>query len=259
MVERIKKIRIISIDVNVFDFNEASEAIVAFVSKKIPAYICVANVHVCMEAYDSTEYQQIINNAALVIPDGMPLVWAQKILGVKGAGRVRGPDLMLELCAIAERKKIKIGLYGGSDVSLQKLKSCLAFLFPSLDVVISISPPFRWLTEEEDTFYLKKINDAGVDILFVGLGCPKQEKWMFSNRGRLKCVAVGVGAAFDFISGEKKIAPEWMQKMGLEWVFRLLCEPKRLWKRYAKHNPRFLILFVWQYFQSLLKWRKNDK
>ena len=167
--------------------------------------------------------------------------------GEKKAQQVRGSDLMLELCAKAEINNICIGLYGSTSEVLNELLKFLNYRFPNLRVTFSCSPPFRSLTKEEDDSYVAEINNSGAKILFVGIGCPKQEIWMAEHRNKLSCVMVGVGAAFDFFSGHKKLAPMWMQRIGLEWAFRLVCEPKRLWKRYLKHNPRF----VWYFLQQL--------
>ncbi|HED39326.1 MAG TPA: glycosyltransferase, partial [Chromatiales bacterium] len=189
-------------------------------------YICVSNVHMCMESHDNPQFRDVVNNADLVIPDGKPLVWAQKLLGVKEAQQVRGMDLMLSLCAYAEDKGWSVGFYGSTPDVLLMLNAALLQHYPNLDIKLSLSPPFRPLSAEEEGDYIARINDSGVKILFVGLGCPKQERWMAEHRDQLNCVMIGVGAAFDFIAGEKQHAPMWMQETGLEWLFRLVCEPR---------------------------------
>ncbi|WP_221800280.1 WecB/TagA/CpsF family glycosyltransferase [Oceanobacter mangrovi] len=215
--------------------------------KKKPGYICVSNVHMCMEVFDSSEFESIVNNADLVIPDGRPIYWAQKILGEKSAKQVRGQDIMSAICKLSGEKKMKIGFYGGSSQELlDVVTSRLASEYPDLMLVYAYSPPFRPLTADEDARVCADINAADVDVLFVGIGCPKQERWMAGHKSRLNCVMLGVGAAYDFIAGSKKHAPRWMQEIGLEWLFRLLSEPKRLWKRYLKQNPRFLYHFFRQ-------------
>jgi len=216
-------------------------------------YICVSNVHMCMEAFDDSAFCNVVNNADLVVPDGKPLVWAQKFSGHKNAAQVRGPELFIKLCEDAQNRAIPIGLYGGSKKSLVRLMEKLEIRFPSLDITFADSPPFRELTVEEENRYIKEINSSAVKILFVGIGCPKQEKWMAKHKKNLNCVMIGVGAAFDFFSGEKKHAPVWMQKIGMEWFFRLISDPKRLWKRYLKHNPRFVYYFL----KQLLKNKNN--
>ncbi len=211
-------------------------------------YICVSNVHMCMESHDNPKFRDVVNNADLVVPDGKPLVWAQQLLGAKEAQQVRGMDLMLSLCAHAEDEGWPVGLYGSTPDVLSMLNGKLSQDYPSLNIKISLSPPFRPLSSKEMNGYIARINESGVKILFVGLGCPKQERWMAEHRDQLNCVMIGVGAAFDFIAGQKQHAPMWMQETGLEWLFRLLCEPRRLGGRYFKHNPRF----IWYFSRQLL-------
>lgn len=212
-------------------------------------YVCVANVHMCMEAFDCADFAAVINNADLAVADGLPLVWAQKLLGYAGAQQVRGTDLTLALCHTAAERAIPVGFFGATPELLQQLRKVLLGRYPQLNIVYAAAPPFRAITEEEDRQFVRDINASGARLLFVGLGCPKQEKWMAEHRGVLTCTMLGVGAAFDFIAGNKKHAPLWVQRCGLEWLFRLLSEPKRLWRRYLKHNPRF----VWFLGRQMLK------
>jgi len=209
-------------------------------------YVCVGTVHMVMEAYDDPIYRGIVNSADCVTPDGMPLVWALRLLGVKGAERVYGPELMPRLLEQAAKEGIPVGFYGGRPDVLERLLSKAKERYPSLKIAYAYSPPFRKLTKEEDEAIVKAINESGARILFVGLGCPKQERWMGEHKGRVRAVMLGVGAAFDFFAGVKPKAPRWMQQMGLEWLFRLMTEPRRLWRRYFRHNPRFVILFLLQ-------------
>jgi N-acetylglucosaminyldiphosphoundecaprenol N-acetyl-beta-D-mannosaminyltransferase len=192
-----------------------------------------------MEAFDSDRFCGVVNGADLVAPDGMPLVWILRGLGVKGQQRVYGPDLTLRVCEAAAREGVPVGFYGGKPETLAALVRNLANKFPSLQVVYAGSPPFRSLTTEEDLRTLREVTACGARILFVGLGCPKQERWMAEHRGRVPAVMLGVGAAFDFIGGLKLQAPRWMQDNGLEWLFRLMTEPRRLWRRYLLGNMRF--------------------
>lgn len=160
---------------------------------------------------------------------------------------MRGQNLMEALCAKAEIQELSIGLYGGeSEAILNFVKMELTRAYPNLSVVYAYSPPFRPLTENEDAIVVQQIKESRADILFVGIGCPKQEKWMFEHKEKLSCVMIGVGAAFDFISGNKRHAPLVLQSLGLEWLFRLCNEPKRLGSRYLKNNPRFVLLFLQQ-------------
>lgn len=209
-------------------------------------YICVSNVHMCMECFDNREFQFIVNAADLIVPDGRPLVWAEKLLGANLAHQVRGMDLVLKICESAVHRGLKIGFYGSTPEALGKLQNVLREKNKEIDIRCLISPPFRALTKEEDNIYVNKIIDSGVQVLFVGIGCPKQEYWMAAHRDQLNCVMVGVGAAFDFIAGQKCHAPRWIQSIGFEWLFRLFSEPCRLWKRYLKHNPRFIFYFLCQ-------------
>ncbi len=231
---------ILNMRVDITSLSKAVKQIGFWVSQKEAHYVCISNVHMCMECFDNDEFCKVVNGADLVVPDGKPLVWVQKILGEKDAQQVRGMDLMLALCGYAEKTSLSIGFYGSTPRLLSKLEKNLKISFPALRVVCSLAPPFRPLLEQERMDYIDIINESGVEFLFVGIGCPKQEKWMAENKTKLKCTMLGVGAAFDFIAGEKRHAPLWMQSLGLEWLFRLLSEPRRLWKRYLKHNPRFV-------------------
>ena len=237
--------------VAVTSVERAGEVILVAARAGESRYVCVGNVHMCMEAFDSPGFNAVVNGADLVVPDGRPLVWGLWALGARGAGHVRGSDLLLHLCGRAEREEIAIGLYGGTPESLVDFQTFLRTTFPGLQISFAASPPFRPLTLEETARYAEEIRDSGARILFVGIGCPKQERWMAEHRGKVPCVMIGVGAAFDFFSGRKKHAPRWMQQAGLEWLFRLCSEPRRLWKRYLKHNPRF----VWHFAGQLIRQR----
>lgn len=211
-----------------------------------------ANVHMVMEGVDDSAFRQVTNTADLVTSDGMPLVWALKLLGVPEAERVYGPTLTLHVCEAAARQGVPIGLYGGTPESLHDFKAFLHHEFPGIRVACAIAPPFRPLTAEEDEGYTREIVESGARILFVGIGCPKQEWWMYAHRDRLPLVMLGVGAAFDFHSGRVRQAPGPLQRLGLEWLFRLVMEPRRLWKRYARQNPRFVLLFARQLLRQRL-------
>jgi N-acetylglucosaminyldiphosphoundecaprenol N-acetyl-beta-D-mannosaminyltransferase len=201
-----------------------------------------------MEAYDDPTFAEVVDGADLVTPDGVPLVWALRLLGVEGATRVYGPDLMRVLCEMAARESLPIGLYGGTSETLEALRTSIDRDFPGTDITYAFSPPFG--REGDDDAEIRKMAEAGVRILFVALGCPKQERWMARHRGKLAGVMVGVGAAFDFLAKTKREAPDFVQNAGLEWAFRLVTEPRRLWRRYAKHNPRFVGLLLKQLTRS---------
>jgi len=242
----ITRTEIIGVGVNPTSYLESVSWIAQWAQNKESRYVCVANVHVIMEAHDSSDFRKIVNSADLVTPDGMPLVWSLRALGVGGQTRVYGPELTLRLIEAAAKKEIPIGLYGGSPETLQCLLAVFKQRYPALNIAYSYSPPFRTLTAEEDKAVVREMNASGVRILLVGLGCPKQERWMAEHKGRIQAVMLGVGAAFDFIAGIKQQAPHWMQENGLEWLYRLSQEPRRLWRRYLYHNPRFLALITLQ-------------
>ncbi len=205
-------------------------------------YVCVANVHMLSVAHENSKFRSAMKNADLTIADGIPLVWTQKLKGHRHAERVCGPDLMLELCQLASIHKLSIFLLGGSPDTLKLLTQKLEQLFPSLKIAGAYSPGPLPQEPELDLSLTEKINSSGSSLLFVGLGCPKQEFWCASHAPHLKPLSIGVGAAFDFHAGTKKRPPLWIQKSGFEWLYRLVTEPRRLWKRYLHSNTLFLYL-----------------
>jgi N-acetylglucosaminyldiphosphoundecaprenol N-acetyl-beta-D-mannosaminyltransferase len=251
---------VISMDVDVTNIEAALSQVETLANSKSGSYVCVSNVHMCMEVFDSSDFESVVNNADLVIPDGRPLSWAQRLLGHSDAEQVRGQDIMNTICQQSGTKNLNIGLYGGSsDELLQQVIIELKSSYPDINITFSYSPPFRPLTDEEDQGIIQKINDSNVNVLFVGIGCPKQERWMAEHKDPLSCVMLGVGAAYDFIAGSKKHAPRWMQRVGLEWLFRLCSEPQRLWKRYLQQNPRFIYYFTKQLINHKLGRNKITK
>jgi len=228
------------------DYADATARVVDWAKRGESRYVCLSNVHMVMQGWDDPNFRQIINAADLITTDGVPLVWCLRALGVPAAVRVYGPDLTLHVCAAAAHQQLAIGLYGGTEQSLKEFAAMLQSRFPAIEIACAIAPPFRPLTEAEDATYTKQLAESGARILFVGIGCPKQEIWMSKHRGRLNMPMLGVGAAFDFHAGRVKQAPAWLQRIGLEWLFRLLMEPRRLWRRYAWHNPRFVLFFIGQ-------------
>ena len=236
--------RILGMRVDGTTYEETTGAIADMASARSGGMVCVATVHMVMEAFDDPALRRIVNAADRVTPDGVPLVAALRMLGIPRAQRVYGPTLTPILCRRAEEFELPVGFYGGTPEVLDALTRELSARFPKLAIPFAFSPPFRPLSEVEDAAVVDAIEAAGVAILFVGLGCPKQERWMAAHRESLRCTMVGVGAAFDFIAGAKSQAPRWMQRAGLEWLFRLLAEPRRLWRRYLIGNPRFLYHFA---------------
>jgi len=233
-------------------YAAACQQILDWISTGQAAYVVAANVHVVMTAYWHQSYQQIINGANLVTPDGMPLVWGLRLLGLRQQDRVYGPDLMLALCCQVAQEGIPIYLYGGTDATLEKLQNHLRYLFPNIVIVGAYSPPFRPLTSAEEVEDIERIKQTGAKLIFVGLGCPKQEVRMARHYQKLPTVIVGVGAAFNFHSKEVAQAPRWLMPLGLEWGYRFIQEPRRLWKSYLFNNPIFVILFALQLVHHLL-------
>lgn len=224
-------------------YTDACDRIQTWATSGQSCYVIAANVHVVMTAYWDAQYRTVVNQAALVTPDGMPLVWGLRQLGVKNQPRVYGPDLMLAWCDRAAEQNIPVYFYGGSNATLTALTQNLTQRFPKLPIAGWYSPPFRPLSAAEEQVDIERIQATGAQVVFVGLGCPKQEYWMARQQGKLPAVMVGVGAAFAFHSGEVAQAPRWMMKLGLEWTYRLSREPRRLWRRYLLNNPAFVLLF----------------
>jgi len=235
---------VLGLKVGVTSINDVCETVVNWCRERDSRYISVSNVHMCMEAFDSPTFQNIVNRSDLVVPDGRPLYWFQKIKGHVSAKQVRGVDLTLALCERAEIEGISIGFYGSTNDVLSDLEYTLFCLFPKIKISYIYSPPFRPLSKQENKNVQIQIKDSGCQLLFVGLGCPNQEKWMGDQKDILPVTMVGVGAAFDFIAGNKSSAPKFMQRIGLEWLYRLAQEPGRLWRRYLIQNSRFTFLVL---------------
>jgi N-acetylglucosaminyldiphosphoundecaprenol N-acetyl-beta-D-mannosaminyltransferase len=217
-------------------------------------YICVAAVHTVMACQDDPALRAAVTGASFTVPDGQPLVWALRALGHPLGDRVYGPELMERACARAARTGQRMYLYGGRNQgALAQLTRTLRLRHSGLKIVGGYAPPFRALTDAEEERIAYDIDRSGADVVWVGIGVPKQEKWMARMRPRLRApVLVGVGAAFDFHAGLVPQAPPAMQRHGLEWLFRCWQEPRRLWRRYARYNPRFVIGFARQYARHRL-------
>jgi N-acetylglucosaminyldiphosphoundecaprenol N-acetyl-beta-D-mannosaminyltransferase len=203
-------------------------------------YVTICNVHVVVSASQDAAYRDIINGSDMATPDGAPVAWMLRRLGFVNQSRISGPDLMWALCERAANENLPIYCYGSTDATLALLEARLRAAFPALLITME-SPPFRALTAEEDAAAVARINASCAGIVFVGLGCPKQERWMADHRGRIHAVMIGVGAAFDFHAGTVTRAPTWMRNNGLEWLHRLASEPGRLWKRYLVTNTLFIL------------------
>ena len=231
--------KILGMRVDTTNYEDATNQIIKWAVSGETRYVCAANVHMVMETNNDVNLQKIVNQADLVTPDGMPLVWILRRLGHPLDDRVYGPTLMERVLKTAAAIGIPVGFYGGSPNVLKRLVKNLKNKYHGLKVAYQFSPPFRQLRPEEDMAVVKDIQASKTKILFIGLGCPKQEKWMGTHVARLQTVMLGVGAAFDFHAGKFRQAPNLLQNNGLEWLFRLVNEPGRLWKRYLKYNPRF--------------------
>jgi N-acetylglucosaminyldiphosphoundecaprenol N-acetyl-beta-D-mannosaminyltransferase len=243
---------ILGMRVDPTSYDEALRKIHDWQVNREPRTICAANVHMTMIAYDSPKFRKIINSADLITPDGMPLVWTLRLKGFKNQERVYGPTLTQKMLPLLEENNVPIGFYGSSPKVLEKLQNSVFQKYPNISIVYAYSPPFRKLEPHEEKSIIEEINNSGVRVLFVGLGCPKQEIWMHEHKERIDAVMLGVGAAFDFIAGVKPQAPNWIQSIGMEWFYRLLSEPKRLWKRYLYYNPRFIIAILWELLNERL-------
>jgi N-acetylglucosaminyldiphosphoundecaprenol N-acetyl-beta-D-mannosaminyltransferase len=240
-----RSIDILGVRVSAIGMADALMAIERWISERSRNYVCVTGAHGVMESRRNERLRGIHNRASLVAPDGMPLVWLAHLIGETHAERVYGPDLMRAMTEISELRGYRQFYYGGAAGVAEKLGVKLIRQHPNLQVAGVMTPPFRDLTEQEDEEQVRQINAARPDILWIGLGTPKQETWMAAHLGRIEApVMIGVGAAFDFLAGTKQQAPRWMQRNGLEWLFRLVTEPRRLWRRYAYIVPGFAILIV---------------
>jgi N-acetylglucosaminyldiphosphoundecaprenol N-acetyl-beta-D-mannosaminyltransferase len=242
-----KRTDIFGVGVSAITMADAVAAIEQWVQRRTPRYVCVTGVHGVMECQRDAALREIHNQAGLVTPDGMPLVWMSRWLGASGIERVCGANIMRRVTAQTATRGYRHFFYGGGPGVADKLAASLMKSNPGLTVVGTVCPPFRPLTAEEDAKIVSHINSAAPDIVWVGLSTPKQERWMASHVGVVNApVLIGVGAAFDFLAGLKRQAPAWMQRSGLEWLFRLCAEPGRLWRRYAYIVPGFLALASWK-------------
>lgn len=237
--------KVVSLKISEGSYSSLLDSMLALGKIQQSSYVCVANVHMCIEAFDNRQFAEIVNEADLVTPDGMPLAKAIKLLYGLEQDRVAGMDLLPDLLAKAEKSNLRCFIYGGSDAMLEKSKSYIDEHYPTLQCGY-FSPPFRALTAEEEIAHYQMINDFGANLVFVALGCPKQEKWMASMKGKVNACMLGIGGALPVMIGMQDRAPAWMQKASLEWLYRLAQEPKRLFKRYAYTNTKFLYLLTKQ-------------
>jgi N-acetylglucosaminyldiphosphoundecaprenol N-acetyl-beta-D-mannosaminyltransferase len=236
-----RRLKVLEAPLDFISWDQCISQMVNFAARRVSSVVCICNVHMAVTAGTDPELASVLNKADMVTPDGAPVAWAIRRAGFVTQERVNGPDLMWRYLAEAEKLGQVVFFFGGQDDVLAILREKMLATYPALKIGGMVSPPFRALTAEEDQAYVDQINAAGTAVLFVGLGCPKQEKWMEAHRGRIHAVMVGVGAAFDYHAGTLKRAPAWMQRAGLEWFHRLCSEPRRLWKRYLVTNTLFIL------------------
>ena len=240
-MERLPYTEILKTNINVTNIDEAVGYIDKYLEQMRGEYICISNVHTTVTAYRDEEYRKVQNGSILNMPDGKPLSIVQKLRGYTQAGRVPGPDLMPAIFKLSEKRGYRHYFYGSTPETIEKLGIRLKEAYPRLQIVGMYSPPFRALTEEEDKKICDEINELKPDFLWVGIGAPKQEMWMWKHQEKIhNTVMFGVGAGFNFFAGTLDKAPKWMEKASLEWLFRLSKEPKRLWRRYILGGFKYL-------------------
>lgn len=244
--------RILGVNIAVTNMQDTIELILSQIDELKGKFICLSNVHTTVMSDQDEEYKKIQNAAFLALPDGSPLALLQRLRGYKGAEQVAGPDLMPALWKATENTGISHYFYGSSQETIDALRAQLQKKYPGLAIAGMEAPPFRPLTEEEDREAVRKINESGAQIVWVGLGAPKQERWMYEHQSSVNALMLGVGAGFDFHAGTVKRAPAWMRNHYLEWLYRLTQDPKRLWKRYVETNGKFILLSV----KDAFSWKK---
>jgi N-acetylglucosaminyldiphosphoundecaprenol N-acetyl-beta-D-mannosaminyltransferase len=243
--------------IDAISWDDTLRQITAWGAERKSRYVCVCNVHSVVTSTVDQELKAAVNLADMATPDGAPIAWALRRFGFPLQERISGPDLMWRYLAEAERLDQSVFFYGSTQATLASLLESTARQFPRLRVVGTHAPPYRKLSVSEDIAELGIINDAGANVLFVGLGCPKQEKWMAMRRGCVNALMIGVGAAFDYHSGTITRAPLWMQRAGFEWLHRLCTEPRRLYRRYFITNTLFMVGIARQLIASKRKWRRQ--
>ena len=251
-----EKYELLGVQISATTYDEAVDVIIDAAGSGVAATVSAHAVHAVVTASGDRALRDAVNSFQLVAPDGQPVRWAlNRLYGTSLSERVYGPELMLRLCARAARERISVFLYGGAtEHVVASLEQRLCRRIPNLEVAGHFSPPFRELTEEEDDRLIEMIEESGAGLVFIGLGCPKQDWFAYHHRDRLRAVQVCVGAAFDFHAGRKKMAPRWMQQFGLEWVYRLGQEPRRLWRRYLVTNTAFVAGVSAQWWRQGKSW-----
>lgn len=235
------RVPILGVAVHAINWEDTLQTIYSWAKNRETRYVCLTNAHSSVTGSRDAAFGRVLAAADLALPDGAPIAWTLRRLGFRGQERINGPDLMWRYCELIACTGQSLYLLGGTEETLTKLRDRLINAFPELRIAGVWSPPFRALTPEEDAEAVARINESGAGVVFVSLGCPKQELWMAAHRGRVQAVMIGVGAAFSFHAGTIRRAPLWVQRAGLEWIFRLMAEPRRLWKRYLFTNTLFVL------------------
>ena len=258
ITEECPKIEVTDVPITALSLKEQVEQMVVWANERTSKIVCVANVHMLIESRNNPKLRKALDNAHLVTPDGMPLVWVMRSLGARSQERVAGMDLFKSTCQRCAEESIPIYLLGSTKSVLEKMVNRLKTDFPRLIVAGAESPPFRKLSQEEEKETIDKINSSGAGLTFVALGCPKQEDWMLQHYNQVNAVMVGVGAVFPVYAGDRKHAPKWIQENGLEWFYRLSQEPKRLFGRYASTIPPFIYFALKQIVYAKVINRKSN-
>ena len=243
---QLNKTRIINYLINPISLKDLLNFIFNSTNRKKSNYICISNIHSCIESYRDRKFKSAHNNATFALADGRPIFWALRIFGFNKAEHLPGYYVTEKICELANKKKFIIGFYGSTDNNFKKINTFLKKKYRNLIVNYNYSPPFRKLNKFEKKIIIEKINKSKIDILFVSLGCPKQELWMYEHKNKLNCCMLGIGAAVDFLSGNKILPNKFFEYLGLAWLIRLITEPRRLFWRYFSTNFLFIFLFFLQ-------------
>lgn len=245
--------KIVDLNISTYTYNQVLDQIFSLAALRQPSYVCFANAHMAVEAHLDKKIANSVNEASIVTSDGMSVVMALKFLHKVNQDRTSGMDMIFDVVKGAEDNKFSVFLFGCDESTLAMFKAKAIKDHPKLNICGSVAPPFTEFTKQENDLFIHQINQSGANIVFVGLGCPKQEKWMADNHKRINAVLLGFGGAFSLYARKVKRAPVFMQKYCLEWLYRLTQEPKRLWRRYLVTNTLFIVYF----FKQLLKTKKN--
>jgi len=241
---------VIGFPVTALPFESQIQVTLTWAKQRLSRFVCIANVHMLIEAHQSSEFASVLRSADLVTPDGMPLVWMLKLMGASKQDRVAGLDVLEATCRLASQEGVSVFFLGSQDEILKRMRSRLEREFPNLKIAGMESLPFRPLTQSEDEAIVQKLNESGAGLVFISLGCPKQERWMADHCGKIQAVMIGLGGAFPVYAGIHKRAPQIVRSLGFEWLYRLIQEPRRLWGRYSSTIPVFLWLAFKQLFMT---------